>query len=121
MATPQVPLHECKSKDGKLKSQSAFTPQAPIGKQDWNNSIDLYGLGADLLGSSSLEKDLEVLMDNKLLISQQCVLVAMKVKGILGCIGKSIASKSQEMIPSFYSALLNAINVTSPSLDIFKT
>ncbi|KAJ7399366.1 rna-directed dna polymerase from mobile element jockey-like [Pitangus sulphuratus] len=54
-----------------------------------------YSLGANLLESSSMEKDLGVLMDNKLSISQQCVLVAKKASGILGCIRKSMASRSR--------------------------
>jgi len=36
------------------------------------------GLGSDLLRKSSAEKDPEVLVDNRLAMSQQCVLVAKK-------------------------------------------
>ncbi|KAJ7410614.1 hypothetical protein BTVI_53105 [Pitangus sulphuratus] len=57
-----------------------------------------YRLGVDLLESSSVEKDLGVLVDNKLSMSQQC---ALKTNGILGCIRKSIASRSgRESCPS---------------------
>ncbi|KAJ7405834.1 testin LIM domain protein [Pitangus sulphuratus] len=58
-----------------------------------NNFRCLYRLGADLLESSSAEKDLWVLVDSKLSMSQQCALVAKKAKGILGCIRKSMASR----------------------------
>ncbi|GAB0183131.1 mitochondrial enolase superfamily member 1 [Grus japonensis] len=71
-----------------------------------NSPRHRYRLAVDLLGSSTAEKDLRVLVDNKLSMSQQCVLVAKKANGILGYIKKSVASRSREVILPLYSALL---------------
>ncbi|GAB0209551.1 mitochondrial enolase superfamily member 1 [Grus japonensis] len=71
-----------------------------------NNLKHQYKLGVDLLGSSAAEKDLGVLVDNKLSRSQQCALMARKANGILGCIKKSVASRSREVILPLYSALV---------------
>ncbi|XP_068784959.1 RNA-directed DNA polymerase from mobile element jockey isoform X3 [Struthio camelus] len=70
-----------------------------------NNPMHQYRLGVDLLGSSSAEKDLGVLVDNKLTMSQPCALVAKKANGILGCIRQSDASRSREVILPLSSAL----------------
>ncbi|GAB0210085.1 mitochondrial enolase superfamily member 1 [Grus japonensis] len=70
-----------------------------------NNLKHQYRLGVDLLGSSFAEKDLGVLVD-KLSMSQQCALVAKKPRSILGCIKKSVASRSRKVILPVYSALV---------------
>lgn len=50
-------------------------------------------LGATQLDSSFGAKDLWVLMDTKLNMSQQCVLIAQTAKGIMPFIGWGVASR----------------------------
>jgi len=66
-----------------------------------NNPMHQYRLGADLL-----ERDLGILVDDSLTMSQQCALVAKKANGILGYIKKSVASRSREIFLPLYSALV---------------
>ena len=71
-----------------------------------NNPMHQYRLGADLLESSSVERDLGVLVEDKLTMMQQRALVAKKANGILGCIKKSGTSRSREFLLPLYSALV---------------
>jgi len=70
------------------------------------NPMHQYGVGAELVESSSVERHLGVLVDNKLTMSQQCALAAKKANGILGCMRRSVASRSREVLVPLYSALV---------------
>jgi len=71
-----------------------------------NNPMHQYRIGADLLESSSVEREVGVLVDDELTMIQQCALVAKKASGILGYIKKSVTCRSREVLLLLYSALV---------------
>jgi len=75
-----------------------------------------YRLGGEWLKSSPEDKGLGVLGHDKLNMSQQCELAAQKANHILGCIRRSVASRSREGILPLYSTLETPPGVLRPAL-----
>jgi len=71
-----------------------------------NNPMHQYRLGADLLESSSVERHLGVLVEDKLTMSQQCALAAKQAYGPLGNLKNSVASRSTDVLLPLYSVLV---------------
>uniref|UniRef100_A0A803JMC7 Reverse transcriptase domain-containing protein n=1 Tax=Xenopus tropicalis TaxID=8364 RepID=A0A803JMC7_XENTR len=80
-----------------------------------------YTLNGTALGKSIMEKDLGVLVDNKLGCSKQCQAAAARANKVLSCIKRGIDSREEGVILPLYRALVRphleyAVQFWSPVL-----
>ncbi|KAJ7424618.1 hypothetical protein BTVI_05850 [Pitangus sulphuratus] len=100
-----VLLRTCSPWRDKLTPEQVF-PRGKCGilHLGKKNPLQQHRLGPDMLESSSAEKDLGVLVDNKLSLSEPCALVTKKANAILVFIRKIVASRLREKILPLQSA-----------------
>ena len=68
------------------------------------NKMHRYRISSTWHDSSICERDLGVLVDHCLRMSQQCA--SKKANTVIGCLNRRIASRSREVIVSLYTALV---------------
>ena len=99
------------SNDDSLKSRLTTTNKRrisfPCYRCTWVRAIPNIDI-KELLKISPEEKDLGMSVDERLNMSYQCALAAQKANHILGCIKRSVTSRSREVFLPLFSALLRS-------------